>query len=61
MKNVLSLRMTRSRALPSFDPLGVLLRLDAGYRDARKREEATREQLLDMGIERRGGIDRRRH
>ncbi len=57
MINALRLAMSRPRALPSFDPAGVLLKLDAAYRERRKLEELSDAQMKDIGVTR-ADIDR---
>ena len=52
MFDVLRLRRFRNRATRSFDPMGALLRLDAAYRERRRLEELTPEQLRDIGLTR---------
>lgn len=52
MKNALSLGTTRAHLFPSIDPVGMLLRLDARYRAARRCDELTAEQLNDVGLTR---------
>ncbi len=52
MINALRLAMSRPRALPSFDPAGILMRLDSAYRERRKLEELSDAQLDDIGIAR---------
>jgi uncharacterized protein YjiS (DUF1127 family) len=57
MINALRLRMTRSRALPSFDPAGVMIRMDAAYRERRRMQDVTSDQLADVGLTR-ADVDR---
>ena len=52
MISAFRLRMSRLRTLPSFDPAGMLLRLDAAYRERRHMETLDDDQLEDVGLTR---------
>lgn len=52
MVRVLRLRRIGIRTRRGFDPLGALMRLDAAYRERRRIEELTPEQLRDVGLTR---------
>ena len=57
MAHAFSLRAFRNLANRSLNPGGMILRLDAAYRERRRMEELSDEHLIDVGLTR-ADIDR---